>query len=129
MKTNSKNLLKKRPDDLSDELSELFDSPPSIGEKEWHLIHQFYHMVLTQMERNEMTQADLAKKLKKSRSAISQMLNKTPNITVKKMVELAEAVGIELDLTSEQVPMIVNERTDCIFTLVGLDSNITDVSD
>ena len=51
------------------------------------------------MEEQGITQADLARKLGKSRSAISQLLNKTPNISVIRMVEIADAVGLEFSLT------------------------------
>ena len=38
------------------------------------------------MKKRKISKSSLAKKLGKSRSAVSQMFNKTPNITIKKMV-------------------------------------------
>ena len=60
---------------------------------------EFYHHVLTRMREQGMTQTDLARKLGKSRSAISQLLNQTPNISIKRMVKIAEAVGFEFSLS------------------------------
>lgn len=84
------------------EIDEIFNSPPSLQQKAWSIINEFYHLVLTQMEKENISKAELSKRLGRSRSAISQILNKTPNITVKKMAELAEAVGLELSLVSIQ---------------------------
>ena len=83
---------------------DFFASPPSANEKAWGIIHDFYHMILTYMEEQDISKADLAKRLGRSRSAITQMFQKTPNITVKKMVEIADAIGLDLQLNSPQMP-------------------------
>jgi len=57
------------------------------------------------MEKNKITKADLARKLGKSRAAISPMINKTPNITVIKMVEIADAVGIDLSVVPREITL------------------------
>lgn len=95
MKKSSKNILK--------EINDFFAEAPTSNQKAWGLIHDFYHLVLTYMEVKNISKADLAKRLNKSRSAISQMFNKTPNITIKKMVEIADAIGIEIRISSPQV--------------------------
>lgn len=97
MKKNSKNLFK--------EVDDFFGSPPSVNQKAWGIINDFYHMILTHMERREISKSDLAKRLCKSRSAISQMFNKTPNFTIKKMVEIADAIGLNMKITSDEVPI------------------------
>lgn len=87
--------MKKLSKNSSQTVSEFFRSPVSSEEKAWGLILDFYNYILTYMDENAISKADLARKLNRSRSAISQMFNKTPNITVKKMVEVADAVGID----------------------------------
>ena len=83
-------------------LHEFFATKPDAEEKAWGLIYEFYHHVLTYMEEKNITRADLAKKLGKSRAAIIQMFNKNPNISVLKMVEIADAVGIDLAITTRK---------------------------
>ena len=95
MKKSSKNILK--------EINDFFAEAPTSNQKAWGLIHDFYHLILTYMEVKNISKADLAKRLNKSRSAISQMFNKTPNITIKKMVKIADAIGIEIRISSPQV--------------------------
>jgi len=102
--------MKKNSKDLYKEIDDFFDSPPSSNQKAWGLINDFYHMVLTYMEDNNITKADLAKKLGKSRSAISQMFNKTPNITIKKMVEISDAIGLNIDITSPEIHNKIKEK-------------------
>lgn len=87
--------MKKSLENLSKEINDFFKSEPTSNQKAWGIINQFYHMILTHMEENNISKAKLAQKLNKSRSAISQMFNKTPNISVKKIVEIADAVGLE----------------------------------
>ena len=41
----------------------LVSAKPSANQKAWNLIHDFYHMILTYMEKNDISKADLAKKL------------------------------------------------------------------
>lgn len=95
--------MKKNSKDIFKELDELFQSKPSVEEKAWSVINEFYHLILTYMERNDISQAELARRLNKSRSAISQMFMKTPNVSVKKMIEIADAVGIDINLISKEI--------------------------
>ncbi len=85
--------------DIEKKVNDLLRAELSSEDKAWDIIFEFYHHVLTRMEEQGITQADLARKLGKSRSAISQLLNKTPNISVIRMVEIADAVGLEFSLT------------------------------
>jgi transcriptional regulator with XRE-family HTH domain len=89
--------------DTYKDVEDFFASPPSANEKAWGIIHDFYHMILTHMEKQGISKSDLAKRLGKSRSAITQMINKTPNITLKKMVEIADAIGVDIRISSPQV--------------------------
>ncbi|MFO7896518.1 MAG: helix-turn-helix transcriptional regulator [Candidatus Cloacimonadales bacterium] len=85
---------------LENTINSLFDSKPTANQKAWKIINQFYHLVLTKMEQDNITRADLARKLGKSRASISQMFNKTPNISIKKMIEISDAVDLEINLTT-----------------------------
>ena len=98
MKKNSKDILK--------EVEDFFAAPPTPNQKAWGIIHDFYDIALTYMKKKEpkeITKADLARKLGKSRSAITQMFNKTPNLTIKKMVEIADAIGFDINLFSNEI--------------------------
>ena len=90
--------MKKPLKDIEKKVNDLLHTELSTEDKAWDIIFEFYHHVLTRMEEQGITQADLARKLGKSRSAISQLLNKTPNISVIRMVEIADAVGLEFSL-------------------------------
>jgi transcriptional regulator with XRE-family HTH domain len=50
------------------------------------------------MEKKGIKRADIAAKLGISPAAVSKLLNKTPNISLKKMVELADSVGLDLEI-------------------------------
>ena len=95
MQQHSNNLFK--------DVHEFFESAPTVNQKAWGLINEFYHMILSYMEEHNISQADLAKRLGKSRSAISQMFTKTPNLTIKKMVEIADAIGLDIHIQSSQI--------------------------
>ncbi|MCK4956489.1 MAG: helix-turn-helix transcriptional regulator [Candidatus Cloacimonetes bacterium] len=86
---------------LQDSINNIFGKKPSADQKAWGIINQFYHMVMTKMEEDGISRADLARNLGKSRAAVSQMFNKTPNISIKKMIEIADAVQLEVNLTAD----------------------------
>jgi len=106
--------MKKNSEDLLIRINELFAAEPDAEQKAWGIIHDFYHYVLTYMEKNKITKADLARKLGKSRAAISQMFNKTPNITVIKMVEIADAVGVDLSVVPREIAL-KSRKPDSLF--------------
>jgi len=95
MKENSK--------DLYQEIKKIFNSEPTSNQKAWGLIHDFYHIILTEMEEKNISRSELAVKTGKSKAMISKLLNNSPNISLKKMVELADSVGIELKITTTQI--------------------------
>jgi transcriptional regulator with XRE-family HTH domain len=95
--------MKKNSENIYPEVEEFFKESPTANQKAWGLINHFYHLILTYMEMNDIKQADLAKKLGKSRSAVSQIFKHTPNITIKKMVEIADAVGINIVIESPEI--------------------------
>ncbi len=115
MKEHSKNIL--------DEIDELFVKPPSANRKAWGIINEFYHLILTHMEEQNITKAELAKKLGRSRSAISQMFNKTPNITVRKMVEIADSIGLDIDIVSSCVKKEMGRETAQSYTIVRVSND------
>jgi AraC-like DNA-binding protein len=86
--------------DLFKEVDDFFGSSPTVNQKAWGLINEFYHLVLTYMEENNISKAELARRLDKSRSAITRMFNKTPNITIKRMVEIADVIGMDIHIAS-----------------------------
>ena len=85
------------------DIEEFFATPPDSEEKAWHVIHMFYHHILTIMEEKKIKQVDIAKRLNKSKSAVSKMLNNSPNISILKMAELADAVGCEIEISVRPV--------------------------
>lgn len=91
--------MKKPLRDIEKNVNDRLQAELSVEDKAWDIIFEFYHQVLTKMEKHNISQADLARKLGKSRSAVSQLLNKTPNISIRRMVEIADAVGLEFTLT------------------------------
>ncbi len=121
MKQNSKSDLAK--------LNELFLRKPTTGQKAWGIIHDFYHKLLTFMDEKGITQTQLANKTGKSRSAISQMLNKNPNVSIRKLVEIAEVVGVDIYISSPQLDRKTNNAIEDTFELVDVvipESNLDD---
>lgn len=80
----------------------------TIEEKKWFVVNKFYGDLTKVLNKKNISKADLAKTLDKSRSAITQLLNGTPNITINKMVELADACGMEIIITLEN-KKVMNE--------------------
>jgi len=95
MKKNLKNLLKS--------FNDFFEQEPNAKIQSWSLLNDFYHLLLTYMGKNNITQTELADKLDVSRSAISQLFNRQPNITLNKISEIANSIGLRLKLTSDQI--------------------------
>lgn len=117
MSENSRNSSVKQTDDF-------LSGPPSARQKAWGIIHEFYHLLLTHMKKERISRADLARRLNRSRSAVSQLLNKTPNFTVEKMVELADAVGLDLSLVTLQEKAELRSRPKQRYIYVVLDTSI-----
>lgn len=86
---------------LENSINNFFGGKPTANQKAWKIINQFYHLILTKMEQDDITRADLARTLGKSRASISQMFNKTPNISIKKMIEISDAVDLDINLTND----------------------------
>ncbi len=95
-------------------VNDFFAAPPSPNQKAWEFIADFYNLVLTYMQENNIKQSDLAKKLGISRSAVSQLLNQTPNISAKKMVEIADAIGITLQIQSPEINAFQREKESSV---------------
>lgn len=95
--------MNKNSEDILNEVEDFFAAPPTSNQKAWGIINDFYNLALTYMEENNISQAELARRINKSRSAISQMFRKTPNISIKRMVEIADAIGFDINIYSKQV--------------------------
>ena len=104
--------MNKNSRDSFQEFEEFFKAPTTTNQKAWGVIHDFYHMVLTYMNQHGITKADLARRLGKSRAAVSHMFNKTPNLTIKKMVEISDAIGLDIKLTSKQIKLAYGIQED-----------------
>ena len=96
------------------------NEPPSLKQKAWGIINTFYHEILSIMDEKNIKQVDIAKKLGVSKAAVSTMFNGTPkNVSILKMVELADAVGASISITinseseSKEIK-IVNESKETI---------------
>lgn len=85
------------------EIEKIFSEEPSINQKAWGIINDFYHLILTRMDKEGIKKADLARRLGKTRSAISQMFNKNPNLTIKKMVEIADSIGVDFAIIPNEL--------------------------
>lgn len=75
---------------------------PEISEREMaceRLIFNTTEDILLAMQDAGMKQSDLAKKLGKSDSCISQMLNGTRNITLRTLSDICAALGVEVKIT------------------------------
>jgi len=132
MPINLKNSIKK--------IDDFFAAPPDAEEKAWGIIHDFYNLLLSYMREINLNQSELAKKLGKSRSAISQMFNKNPNVSILKLVEIADAIGIEITISSPQLEMRLGDARETtidfaqkssfpIDTQHGLQENVVSMAD
>ncbi|ECC3463691.1 helix-turn-helix domain-containing protein [Salmonella enterica subsp. enterica] len=75
---------------------------PEISEREMaceRLIFNTTEDILLAMQDAGMKQSDLAKKLGKSDSYISQMLSGTRNITLRTLSDISTALGVEVKIT------------------------------
>jgi len=121
MSKNSKNSLK--------EINEFFAAEPDTEEKAWIIIDEFYHYISKYMQDNNISRADLSRRLDKSRAAVSQMFNKTPNLTIKKMVEIADAIGINLSIVPREIALKsrqphYNSLHETVTVQISLEKNI-----
>ncbi len=104
MKKPSKNILK--------EMDDFFSQPLTVNQKAWSIINEFYHVILTHMEKHNIKQSELASRLGRSRSSVSQMFKKTPNITVRKMVEIADALGLDIDVVPSSLKKEIEKKAE-----------------
>ena len=96
---------------IIDKINAVFDSPETTSDKSWRIVHNFYNAIMTKMEKDNLSQSDLARALDVSRSAVNQSFHNNPrNMTVKKMVELSEAVGLSLNFEPVNNVIVVEEK-------------------
>jgi ribosome-binding protein aMBF1 (putative translation factor) len=71
-------------------------------EKNWFLFEQerlsyrFGDLIEARLEEKNTSQSELAERLKKSPSVISRALNAGSNLTIRTMVEIASAAGLQI---------------------------------
>ena len=95
MKKPLKNIIK--------EINDFFEEELTYEDKAWGIIDDFYHYILTYIENKNISRAELARRLGKSRSYVSQIFKKNPNMSILKMVQIADAVGINLRITCDEL--------------------------
>jgi transcriptional regulator with XRE-family HTH domain len=102
--------MNKKLKDKYKDIDNFFAADFTPNQKAWSMINNFYQLILTEMEIKGIKQVDLAKKLNVSPAAVSKLLKKTPNITLKKMVELAEAVDLDIEIVPVRKDMYKTEN-------------------
>ena len=83
------------------DIEDFFAANYTPNEKAWSIIIDFYDKILKEIKRRKIKRSYIAKKLGVSDAAVSKLLNNTPNITLKKMVELADSIGMDINLSLE----------------------------
>lgn len=79
--------------------------------------------ICKEMEKQKVSRADLAKRLNKSRAFITRMLNGQPNLTIKTMVEVANA------LDSKIHPQLVRKTSKAFISQTWVDeTKVSEVS-
>ncbi|EPR76272.1 hypothetical protein ADILRU_1406 [Leifsonia rubra CMS 76R] len=68
-------------------------------------------LIATALESSSMTQSELARALRVSRSEITARLRGERNITIRKLAETLHALGHELDLRCEQAEIVTSEAS------------------
>ena len=100
-----KNLIEKDKNLFKDSFSKSLDAE----DKAWDFIGDFFHMVITHMENENIKPVELARKLKVSRARVSQLLNENLNISVKKMFKISNAIDLNIKITSDKVDILKEE--------------------
>jgi len=62
------------------------------------VILEFTEKIVAKMEEKNISRSALAKKLGVSKAFISKLLNGNPNLTIKSMMSIADALGCDLNL-------------------------------
>lgn len=108
----------KNLNNLSKEIDDFFEQTPTANQKAWGIVHQFYHLILSFMEDNDISRAELARRLGKSRASISQLFNSTPNISIKKMIEILDCLGLDLQIDiqkeGECIQKVTKNEVKCV---------------
>lgn len=100
------------------EVERFFLEEPDAEGKAWGVLHDFYHYLLTWMKDNRVSKAELARKLGKSRAYVTKMLRQTPNISIKKIVEITHKLGLDIKIIIEQVPeSLAISKDECVIKI------------
>ncbi|HEC98660.1 MAG TPA: XRE family transcriptional regulator [Nitrospirae bacterium] len=62
------------------------------------IILDFTEKIVTMMEKKNISRAELARRLNVSKAFVTKMLNGNPNLTIKTMVSIADALECNLNL-------------------------------
>lgn len=72
--------------------------------------NEIFRQVWTYMEKEDLNQSQLAKRLGVSKGYISQILNGNFNFTLKKLIELAIFIGVVPEITFKSLDDIAKEN-------------------
>jgi|LSQX01.2.fsa_nt_gb ribosome-binding protein aMBF1 (putative translation factor) len=75
---------------------EEFTKELSVNQKAWGIVNDFYHFLLTEMEKQKISKEELSKKLGKQKSKI---FDKTTKMNIYEMVEIADSVGLNIKIS------------------------------
>ena len=116
--------MKKNLQGSIEEFDDFFMEEPDVESKAWGILHDFYHYLLTWMEDNQISKAELARKLCKSRASITKMFRHNPNVSIKKMVEITHPLGLDIKLGFEQIPAsLADIKSECETQYVFININ------
>ena len=88
---------------MTESLESIFEQQKqSIGFWEEMAIIEFTESVLEQLERKNMTRADLAEKMNVSPAYITKLIGGSNNFTLRTMVRVTRSLGCELKLSLRQ---------------------------
>jgi transcriptional regulator with XRE-family HTH domain len=93
------------------EISQLQNDPEYIA---YGLMIELASQVKRKLEKEGLKQKDLAQRLGKSEGWISRFMNDPTNFSIQKLVEIAIALGMKLDVSFEEVHTLssVESKTD-----------------
>jgi transcriptional regulator with XRE-family HTH domain len=72
--------------------------------KEW-LVYDLSEQILAVLSQEGLSRADLAARLGVSRQYVTKLINRTPNLTLRSLAEIAAALGRQVTVRLEPLPV------------------------